>query len=108
MCRGRFAEGNDEEHAPRRFAEGTSWPVARMRKGSRKLEQCPSKFVGNKNQRSIVRGSMSHRSFGFGRSDAELTEWTLRIWQAWSYETAKTRAFRATGLHSTAARPTSS
>ncbi|CAJ1456952.1 unnamed protein product [Effrenium voratum] len=28
------------------------------------------------------------------RSDAELTEWTLRIWQAWSYETAKTRAFR--------------
>ena len=51
--RGRFAEANNETHVPRKFAEGTPWPAARTRKGPRKLEQCPSKFVGNQNQRSV-------------------------------------------------------
>ena len=52
MRRGRFAEANNETHVPRKSAKGTSWPAARMRKGPRKLEYCPSRFVGNKNQRS--------------------------------------------------------
>ena len=44
---------NNEIHVPRKLAEGTSWPAARMRKGPRKLEECPSKGVGNKKQRSL-------------------------------------------------------
>ena len=43
-------------------------------------------------------GHVSLLSFG-DRLDAAATELVLRVWQAWSYETAKTRAFRVALLH---------